>query len=382
MKINVLTATAALSDQELLSRLASLAHQERETSAELLAHLVALEARPAAYAAQGFSSLFAYCTGALRLSEDAACARIEATRACRRYPAILDLLASGALTLTAVRLVGRHLTPENHQAVLARASGRTRREIESLVAELAPRPDVPSTVRKLPTNARPSSVAPLPDVRIAAAAAVSVAPDPVGPTVPKAPNPVAPLRIAVDRPVVLETAPERYRVQFTVGAKTHERLRRLQTLLRREIPSGDPALIFDQAIALLLEKVEKKKLASPSTPPIRPGTDGRKAGMPADIAAALRTPIVASRRVPNGVKRAVWRRDAGQCAFVTSAGQRCGERSFLEFHHRAAYALQGLATVENISLRCRRHNQYEAELIFGPRRTATSPPPPPGSSAP
>ncbi|PYQ38208.1 MAG: hypothetical protein DMF77_24680 [Acidobacteria bacterium] len=31
------------------------------------------------------------------------------------------------------------------------------------------------------------------------------------------------------------------------------------------------------------------------------------------------------------------------------------------------YALGGLATVENISLRCRRHNQYEAELVFGPR---------------
>jgi len=26
-----------------------------------------------------------------------------------------------------------------------------------------------------------------------------------------------------------------------------------------------------------------------------------------------------------------------------------------------------LATVENISLRCRRHNQYEGELVFGRR---------------
>jgi hypothetical protein len=30
------------------------------------------------------------------------------------------------------------------------------------------------------------------------------------------------------------------------------------------------------------------------------------------------------------------------------------------------YAQQGLATVADISLRCRRHNQYESELIFGP----------------
>ena len=36
--------------------------------------------------------------------------------------------------------------------------------------------------------------------------------------------------------------------------------------------------------------------------------------------------------------------------------------------------MQGPAIVENISLRCRRHNQYEAQLIFGalvPRSSAT-----------
>ena len=62
----------------------------------------------------------------------------------------------------------------------------------------------------------------------------------------------------------------------------------------------------------------------------------------------------------------VWQRDAGQCAYVSPTGRRCTERTFLEFHHIQAYALQGPATVANISLRCWRHNQYEAELVFGP----------------
>src|SRR5450432_2722334 len=153
MKMNVLADAIALSDRELLSRLDALARQERNASADLVAHLAALEARPALYAARGFGSLFSYCTGVLRLSEDAACNRIEAARACRRFPAVLDLLASGALSLTSVRLVGRHLTLENHREVLARASGRTRREIESLVAEMAPRPDASSLIRKLPIRA-------------------------------------------------------------------------------------------------------------------------------------------------------------------------------------------------------------------------------------
>ena len=162
MKINILTTAVALSDQDLLARLSALAGKEREATVDLIAHLAALDARPPVYHAEGYSSLFTYCTGALRLSEDAACNRIEAARACRRFPAILDLLAAGSMTLTAVRLLARHLTPENHQAVLERAKGRSRREIDILVAELAPRPDVPTSVRKLPVPAAPSAPPPVP----------------------------------------------------------------------------------------------------------------------------------------------------------------------------------------------------------------------------
>ena len=110
MNTNSLAIAVALSDEELLTRILALAGTEREATSELVAHLAALDSRPAAYAAKGYGSLFAYCIEALRLSEDAACNRIEAARACRRFPVILDLLASGSLTLTSVRLLARHLT--------------------------------------------------------------------------------------------------------------------------------------------------------------------------------------------------------------------------------------------------------------------------------
>jgi hypothetical protein len=119
MKMNILAIADGLPDQTLLARLSVLAGTEREASVELLTHLSTLDRRPSVYAAQGYGSLFSYCTQALRLSEDAACNRIEAARACRRFPVILDLLALGDITLTSVRLLGRHLTPDNHQAVLA-----------------------------------------------------------------------------------------------------------------------------------------------------------------------------------------------------------------------------------------------------------------------
>jgi hypothetical protein len=74
--------------------------------------------------------------------------------------------------------------------------------------------------------------------------------------------------------------------------------------------------------------------------------------------------------VPQEVKDGVSRRDADQCAYVSPAGKKCTERTFLEFHHFQAFAKGGSATVANISLRCRRHNQYEAEPVFGPHEVS------------
>ena len=208
---------SGLSDPDLLARLCALAGTERETSAELVAHLAVLDARPSLYAAQGHGSLFSYCTRALRLSEDAACNRIDAARACRRFPVILDLLASGELSLASVRKLRPCLTPENHEAVLARARGRSCQEMLSLIAELAPRPDVPSTVRKLPTPAQAPSLT----TGSATPASLADVTSPISPT-------LAPPRPETRRPIVGPTSPDRYRVQFTIGKETHEKLRRLQ----------------------------------------------------------------------------------------------------------------------------------------------------------
>src|SRR5258708_3183749 len=124
MNTNILTLASSLSDHDLLARVVVLAAKEREASAELVAHLAALDARPALYAAEGHGSLFTYCTDVLRLSEDAACNRIQAARACRDFPMIRDLLGSGAMSLTSVRMLRPHLPTENHEAQLARANAR------------------------------------------------------------------------------------------------------------------------------------------------------------------------------------------------------------------------------------------------------------------
>ena len=46
-------------------------------------------------------------------------------------------------------------------------------------------------------------------------------------------------------------------------------------------------------------------------------------------------------------------------------GKRCNERKFLEFDHVETVSRGGEPTVSNIRMRCRAHNQYEAERTFG-----------------
>jgi hypothetical protein len=348
MKTMKALATAdALSDQDLLIRLDHLAGRERETVAELVAHLAALDERPSLYAAKGYSSLFAYCREVLHLSEDVTCTRIEVARLCRRFPVVLQRLASGELNLTNARLLADHLTRENCEDVLARASGKRRREVDVLVAELDPQPDAPTLIRRLPTPQAPEAtdvVLPAPSAPASIAASAPVA---------------APASSPSSRPVVRATAPERYKVQFTVGQGTHDKIRRLQDLLRREIPSGDPATIVDRALTVLLEKIEKAKLGAAAKP--------RPARTAATRSGTGRPPAKPSRYVPRDTVRAIYRRDGNRCAFVSRDGHRCSERVFLEKHHVITYAEGGPATVDNMTLRCWRHNQYEAERIFGPR---------------
>jgi hypothetical protein len=93
------------------------------------------------YLGEGCSSLFTYCTQVLHLSEHAAYNRIETARAARRFPMILELVESAAVTLTTVRLLAPNLTEANHRDVLERARHKTKRDVELIVATLNPQPD-------------------------------------------------------------------------------------------------------------------------------------------------------------------------------------------------------------------------------------------------
>jgi hypothetical protein len=318
-----------LSDQQLIAEVQRLAGCEAQATARLIAALAEFDARRL-YLGQGCSSMFTYCTQALHFAEHAAYNRIEAARAARRFPVILTLLADGGVHLSTVRLLAPHLTEENHADVLREATHKSKREAELIVARLQPRPDVVPSIRKLPPP-RTIPTAPesqLPESQPVASAAASV----VVPSPPRAE--VAPL------------APGRYKVQFTVGPEAHEKLRRVQDLLRHRVPNGDLATIFDRALTVLLDDLEKKKIAATARPR-------------ASVEDCRR-----SRHIPAAVRRRVWKRDDGRCRFEGPNG-RCAETRRLEFHHVVPYASGGATTADNLELRCGAHNRYEAEQFFG-----------------
>lgn len=345
MTTNVALSQSSLSDEQLLANVKALAGAERKATADLIAALAEVGRRKL-YLGEGFPSLFSYCTQVLHLSEHAAYGRIEAVRAVYRFPVVLDHLADGSLTLTTACLVAPVMTAENHEALLAAALHKSRREVEQLVAATRPKPDVPAVVRKLPTL-RSQGFAQTP---IQSAGSPASAPSAVG--VERGRELRSPAaEVIVPRPVtqnaaVTPLAPERYKIQFTASHEAYEKLRRVQALLRHVIPSGDPGAVFERALDALLADLERRKLAATNRPrPAREAAPG-------------------SRHIPAAVRREVWRRDGARCAFVGAAG-RCAERGFLELHHVVPFAAGGEATTANIELRCRAHNAYEAGLEFG-----------------
>jgi len=318
-----------LSDHVVEQHLRALLARDRHITAALLAHLAEFDARRL-YLPAGYASLWAWCVGELHLSEDAAAKRIHAARAAREFPAIFEMVADGRLHLSAVSLLAPHLTAQNAGTLLAAATHKSKSDVQLLLASHAPRPDVPTRIA--PLLAAPASTQHAPGH--VGVLELEHAPGHVAPPAPVAPPKVTPL------------APQRFALQVTIPESTRDKLQYAQELLGHVLDPRDVAGLLDRALDALIREQEKQKLAACSRPrPRRSHANGRY--------------------VPAEIKREVHRRDGGRCTFVGDSGHRCESRTRLEFDHVEPVARGGQTTTANLRLRCRAHNQYEAERRFG-----------------
>jgi hypothetical protein len=352
--------------------------QSRWDEVGLISLIAEVDARKL-YAREAKPSMFLYCIEVLHLSEQEAYLRITVARASREHPMLLAMLRDGRLHLSGIARLTKYLTRENRDEVLKRAVHRSRREIERLIVELEPCPDVPPAMRKLPTRraAVPSELpGPTEAMRAGSVAAGSngngtaqdvsaggpgreLCLDRVeGPGVEIRPGGAgATPRAASARPATMQPlAPARYKVEFTASAELHDKLERLQALMRSSVPDGDLAMIIDVAVTEKLERLEAKRFAKTSSPRKSLGETDTTPG---------------SRHIPAAVRRAVHERDGGRCTFQDVHGRRCTARDRLEFHHhRQPFGRGGEHSVYNIRLMCRAHNQLLAELDYGEEKMA------------
>jgi hypothetical protein len=335
-----------LADHVLLRELSSLVTQDRITIATLLAHLAEVDERKL-YLPAAHPSMFSYCVRELRMSEDTAFRRIAVARSARQFPALFAALADGRLNLTAVLLLTPHLSQENAVELVAAAAHKTKDELRLLLAERFPQPDVATLVRDLShsvhmelqraaTVTDPTEQLALERVELSGQQGIT-----------------APTALDVARASVAPLSPGRFALQVTVDKSTHDKLRYAQALLGHALPSGDVAEVLDRALDALIHKLEQQKFAKSA----RSRTDPAAGGVPRGAANG--------RYVPAEIRRTVWQRDGGQCTFESERGQRCQERTRLEFDHVDPVARGGATTVDRMRLRCRAHNQYAAECTFG-----------------
>jgi hypothetical protein len=234
-----------LSDVDLTTALMRFAQDERTATVQLIAAHAEFDRRQL-YLDEGFHSLYGYCVEALKLSEHAALMRIEAARASRQYPAVLEMLGDGRLTLTNLCLVSRHLTAENYATMLSQVSDKRKEDVQRMLAGRDPRPDAPAVIRPL--------------------------------------------------------SEDRYRLQVTIDQEARDALRQAQDLLRHALPNGDPSVIVSRALKLLAADLLKKKTSVGAAPrqPSRMAARGRD--LPASVMRAVwkRDGGRCAHRGPNG----------------------------------------------------------------------------------
>src|SRR5262245_46655704 len=336
-----------LADHDLLRELHSLVATDRSTTADILAHLAEVDARKL-YLPAAFPSLHAYCVGELRMSADAASKRIQAARVAREFPAIFPAVADGRLHLSAVVLLAPHLSRETAAELLAAAANKSKAEIELLLVQRFPRSDVPTRTEAIttPENAdeqAPGHAAPMAGPLVLETVQPSSCQHAPGHAVSPA-----------ERTKIAPLSPGKFALQGTMTQEMYDDLRYAKALLSHTPGSSDPMQVLARALREHVQTLEKRRFsASARSRSVR----GLGSANP--------------RHIPAKVRKEVWLRDGGQCAFVSAAGKRCPARERLEFDHldlvgrRSHPSESGPPTADRIRLCCRAHNQYAAEQVYG-----------------
>ena len=392
---NLLAGLRELSDDELLREMRFLAERARHNDLRLLAALVEFEHRRLEAKAK-VRNLYDFCRYNLGFDENESYRRSKAAILLNGYPQAWTLLEKRRITLSALVVLSSVVKPENAEKWFAKAQGKTRRELEFLVAAAHPSPTVPDYVRTLPNRVMIVAAQLPPSVQAEASpASSSVAPSEaqrrtvIDQALPEAPPdggglaaprsedgsgeppqvvvPWGPIEAAsAERldggwQVLAAVSIDRVRIGFDAAAKVGSLIERARQVLRHKYPEGRLEDIVREALELLLEKRDPQRrleLKAARQAALVPQEVDR---LPVRFAQTWAT----GRYIPARVKSRVWQRDDGRCSWREPDGSICGSRDWLEFDHLVPFSKGGRSDdARNIRLLCREHNRVSAEQRF------------------
>jgi len=352
-----------LSDADLSRDLHFLAQRDRHCLAKLLVHLAEYDRRQLCVKETGIS-LFTYCVRVLGYDEFDAYRRIRAARTVSRYPAALELVERGRLSLTAIVVLHPYLDQENHRAWFKAASGKSRRQIEALIAARYPQGAKPDYLRRFPGQLSPGVPPQAMDV-LPSQADANHAPMPadVGPqeatlSLEGGDNRGQAIGMNQWQTIVPITA-DRVRIGFDAAVAVMHLIDRARQVLRHKYPAGRLEDVLRDALEILLDRKDPQRRLG-----LKPSVVADKASVPAPPTREPRflRALKSGRYIPARVKRAVWQRDGGRCAWRFDDGTVCGSRDWLEYDHVKPFARGGRSdSPRNIRLLCRLHNRVAAE---------------------
>jgi HNH endonuclease len=364
--------------RQLRDALTALLRQEQAAMADFLIALADFD-RQRGWEPLGHASLFAFLTVELHLSRSAAFWRLSAARLVQRFPEIIEPLRDGRLCLSTTAELAKVLTEENLTGVLPRYFRLSAREAAEVTAALLPRVQPP--LRTVVTGLEPGPAFAATVAVPPAPAAVGAVPLPAtrtkGAVLTSEPAPPHPARVATPRDDVEPLTADLRRLHVTVSRQFLAKLDAARDGLAHAIPGATAEQVLEAALDLLLEKqarvrgqVRRPRMAAPTPPPApaEPGGPAPRSPESDDLGAAPVHRRTGPREaIPAAVRRAVWERDRGRCAWPLDSGGCCGSTHRLELDHVVPWSRGGTATADNLRLTCRRHNAVAARQALGER---------------
>jgi hypothetical protein len=289
--MNTNTSSSPSVARQLVERLSSRLENEKRELVLFLIELAEFDAKKLALEL-GYPSTLGCLMTELRLSESSACRRISAARMLARFPQIGGYLLSSRLTLMSVVALKDVLDEANVDQLLDRASGCSELEVRQLVSRL----------RLADTTASPSVAEPV----LATPAAATVAADAVATTTPATENSTP--------------RDDLQAMTLWVGREFREELEAVRTLLGHAVPGGKLEHVLLHVLRAQRTVIERRRYGSPKPAKKTPA---------APPAASAANPDY----IPATVRRDVYRRDGGTCAYVGEGHRRCGSTLRLEYQH-------------------------------------------------